>query len=54
MMRFGGGSAIYASSPRQRLFRDANTATAHAMVSPLMAEYVGKVLLGETDDVSQL
>ncbi len=54
MLRLGGGSAIYARSPLQRLFRDANAVTAHAMVSPLMVEYLGKVMLGQTDDTSQL
>lgn len=54
MLRLGGGSAIYRSHALQRFFRDANTATAHAMVSPLMIEYLGKVLLGQTDDHSKL
>jgi len=54
MLRLGGGSAIYGTNPLQRLFRDGNAVTAHAMVSPLMVEYIGKVLLGQTDDVSQL
>ena len=54
MLRLGGGSAIYASNCLQRLFRDAHTVTAHAMVAPTMEEYIGKVLLGQTEDTSKL
>ena len=50
----GGGSAIYASSPLQRCFRDAHTATAHEMVSATSATMVGRVLLGLDVDTTTL
>jgi alkylation response protein AidB-like acyl-CoA dehydrogenase len=50
----GGGSAIYRSSPLQRLFRDVHTVTAHAMVADPTFELVGRVLLGVDVDTSML
>ena len=45
MYDLGGGSAIYESSPLQRRFRDAHTATAHFQVSLPTYELMGRVLL---------
>ncbi len=42
----GGGSAVYATSPLQRCFRDIHTAAAHIMVSPRSFETAGRHLLG--------
>jgi alkylation response protein AidB-like acyl-CoA dehydrogenase len=47
-----GGSAVYASHPLQRRFRDAHVATQHMMVAPPTYELAGRVLLGvPTDDM---
>lgn len=46
MYELGGGTAIYETSPLQRRFRDANTATAHFLVSPVTFELTGRILLG--------
>jgi alkylation response protein AidB-like acyl-CoA dehydrogenase len=46
MYDLGGGTAIYDSSPLQRRFRDAHTATAHFQVNPSTWELAGRVLLG--------
>ena len=46
MYELGGGAAIYESSPLQRRFRDAHTATAHFQVNPASFELPGKLLLG--------
>lgn len=43
-----GGSAVYASSPLQRHFRDVHVATQHAMVNIDVVETAGAVLLGES------
>jgi len=42
----GGGSAIYASSPLQRCFRDVHVATQHIMVAQPIFELTGRVRLG--------
>jgi alkylation response protein AidB-like acyl-CoA dehydrogenase len=49
-----GGSAIYASSPLERRFRDIHTATQHMMVGPTTWELAGRVLLGLETDATQL
>ncbi len=54
MYRAGGGSSIYADSPLQRCFRDANVATQHIMVAPTSWELTGRLLLGAPTDTSQL
>ena len=54
MYDLGGGTAIYESSPLQRRFRDANTATAHFQVSPPTWELMGRVLLGLPARTEQL
>lgn len=46
MYRLGGGSAVYRRSPLQRIFRDANVATQHMMVSPSTLELTGRLFLG--------
>ena len=46
-----GGSAVYATHPLQRRFRDAHVATQHMMVGGSTYELTGRVLLGlPTDD----
>lgn len=50
----GGGSSIYSKNPMQRHFRDIHTLTQHIMVSPRVYKTVGKVLLGQEVDTSQL
>lgn len=54
MYELGGGSSIYETSPLQRRFRDANTATAHMQVNPAMWETTGRVLLDLPTNTSQL
>ncbi|BBX74419.1 acyl-CoA dehydrogenase family protein [Mycobacterium shinjukuense] len=54
MYDLAGGSAIYDSSPLQRRFRDAFTATAHFQVNEASRELPGRVLLDQTADVSTL
>ena len=46
MYQAGGGTAIYATSPLQRYFRDIHVATQHVMVAEPTYTAVGKVLLG--------
>jgi alkylation response protein AidB-like acyl-CoA dehydrogenase len=50
----GGGSAIYETSPLQRRFRDAHTATAHFQVNQASYELPGKLLLGLPARTDQL
>ncbi|WP_310496139.1 acyl-CoA dehydrogenase family protein [Sandarakinorhabdus sp.] len=46
-----GGTAVYASHPLGRRFRDAHVATQHVMTAPPTWELTGRVLLGlPTDD----
>jgi alkylation response protein AidB-like acyl-CoA dehydrogenase len=52
--RLGGGTAIYESSPLQRRFRDAHTATQHLLVAPATWELTGRLLLGQPTDTTQL
>jgi alkylation response protein AidB-like acyl-CoA dehydrogenase len=54
MYDLGGGTSIYETSPLQRRFRDANTATAHMQVNPAMWETTGRVLLDLPTNTSQL
>ncbi|KAA1248466.1 hydroxylase [Mycobacterium simiae] len=54
MYDLGGGSAIYDSSPLQRRFRDAFTATAHFQVNEASRELPGRILLDQPVDVSML
>ncbi|MEV4319943.1 acyl-CoA dehydrogenase family protein [Actinocrispum sp. NPDC049592] len=50
----GGGAAIYDTSPLQRRFRDAHTATAHFQVNQASFELPGKLLLGLSARTDQL
>jgi indole-3-acetate monooxygenase len=50
----GGGSAVFATSPLQRCFRDVHTANHHVMIAARNYETVGKVLLGRPTDTSML
>jgi alkylation response protein AidB-like acyl-CoA dehydrogenase len=54
MYRAGGGSAIYAKSPLQRHFRDANVVTQHIMVQDTAAQLAGRVLLDVESDTTLL
>ncbi len=54
MYDLAGGTAIYDSSPLQRRFRDAYTATAHFQVNEASRELPGRVLLDQPADVSML
>ena len=49
-----GGSAVYASHPLQRRFRDAHVATQHMMVGGSTYELTGRVLLGLPTDAMAL
>ena len=50
-----GASSFADSSPMQRIWRDANTASRHAVVSPTVSlEVYGKALLGVDNDVTDL
>jgi indole-3-acetate monooxygenase len=49
-----GASAIRASEPLQRCFRDVHVTTQHAMVSDAVAAMAAKVLLGVETDTSML
>jgi hypothetical protein len=42
----GGGSSVYATSPLDRLLRDALTANQHMLHSPSVYEVAGGMLLG--------
>lgn len=54
MHLLAGGSAVYASSPFQRLLRDVHVASQHMMVGTPTMELAGRVLLGVEADLSQL
>jgi alkylation response protein AidB-like acyl-CoA dehydrogenase len=54
MYDLGGGTAIYDSSPLQRRFRDAYTATAHFQVNEASREVPGRILLGQPTDIATL
>jgi alkylation response protein AidB-like acyl-CoA dehydrogenase len=54
MYHLAGGSAIYDSSPLQRRFRDAYTATAHFQVNEASRELPGRILLDQPADVAML
>lgn len=49
-----GASAIYATSPLQRHFRDVHTATQHLMVNAGTSTLAGRLLLGVPTDTSTL
>jgi alkylation response protein AidB-like acyl-CoA dehydrogenase len=54
MYDLAGGTAIYDTSPLQRRFRDAFTATAHFQVNEASRELPGRILLGQRADASML
>lgn len=54
MYDLAGGTAIYDSSPLQKRFRDAHTATAHFQVNETSRELTGRILLGLPADTSTL
>jgi alkylation response protein AidB-like acyl-CoA dehydrogenase len=54
MYNAAGATAIYATHPLQRHFRDVHVATQHAMVAAPVATTVGRVLLGLDADVTTL
>jgi len=54
MYHAGGGTAVYATSPLQRQFRDIHVVTQHMMVAPATLELVGRILLGLEADTSML
>lgn len=47
----GGGSAVYRTSPLQRVFRDAHVATQHGMVAPRTLEPLGRMAFGLPTDL---
>ena len=54
MYNAGGGTAVYATHPLQRCFRDVHVVTQHMMVAPATYELTGRVLLGGETDTSML
>ncbi len=48
-----GGTAVYETSPLQRLFRDTHAATQHAMTAPRMWEPLGRLLFGLPTSTNQ-
>ena len=54
LFALAGGPAIYDSSPLQRRFRDAHTATAHFQVGAASREIQGRVLLDQPADTTML
>lgn len=52
--RTAGGEAVYRRSPLEKLFRDANVATQHAMVSERLYETVGRIRFGLDTDTRLL
>ncbi|MGI9596366.1 MAG: acyl-CoA dehydrogenase family protein, partial [Acidimicrobiales bacterium] len=51
--RAAGGTAVYRTSPLQRIFRDTHVATQHAMTAPRMMEPLGRMLFGLPTNTSQ-
>ncbi len=51
--RAGGGSALYETSPLQRVFRDVNVATQHGMIAPRLLEPLGRMRFGLDTDTRQ-
>ena len=54
LFRTAGGTAVYESSPLQRVLRDVNVASQHAMVAPRTYELIGRLALGQSTDIAQL
>jgi alkylation response protein AidB-like acyl-CoA dehydrogenase len=54
MYNAGGGTAVYATSPLQRCFRDVHVVTQHLMVAPATYELTGRLLFGVDTDAALL
>ncbi len=54
MYNLGGGTSVYKKSPLQRIFRDVHVASQHMMIGTPTMETVGRVLLGQETDITQL
>ena len=54
LYRAAGGEAVYRRTPIEKLFRDVNVATQHAMVSERFYETVGRIRLGLDTDTRTL
>jgi alkylation response protein AidB-like acyl-CoA dehydrogenase len=54
MYTAGGGTAVYATSPLQRQFRDIHVVTQHMMVAEPTYELAGRIFLGIDTDTSML
>ena len=54
LYRTAGGEAVYERCPLEKLFRDINVATQHAMVSERLFETTGRIALGLDTDTRQL
>lgn len=54
LYRVAGGEAVYRRTPIEKLFRDVNVATQHAMVSERFYETVGRIRLGIDTDTRTL
>jgi alkylation response protein AidB-like acyl-CoA dehydrogenase len=54
LYHLAGGTAVYQSSPLQRVFRDVHVATQHAMVAPRTYELGGRLRLGLPTEIEQL
>ena len=54
MYAAGGGTAVYATSPLQRCFRDVHVATQHTLIAPATLELTGRILLGLEAETSML
>ena len=54
MYHAGGGTAVYATSPLQRLFRDVHVATQHVLIAPRTYELIGRMALGLDTDTTHL
>jgi len=54
LYRLAGGTAVYETSPLERVLRDVNVASQHAMVAPRTYELVGRMALGQSTDIAQL
>ena len=48
-----GGTAVYETSPLQRVFRDAHVATQHGMVAPRLLEPLGRMRFGLPTSAAQ-
>ena len=54
LYRTAGGEAVYQRCPLEKLFRDINVATQHAMVSERLFETIGRISLGLDTDTDRL